>query len=126
MHAGSSGIAFETLDMVRANKLGLVVVDGSMAMEGNGPTEGDLVKMNVIIAGTNPLATDIVAAAAMGFDMHDIPTFTYANKIGMQPTSLDKIKIKGESLEAVSRKFARPRVYLWSQVRHHWATQEIP
>jgi len=124
--AGSPGIAFETLDMMRANKLGLVVVDGSMAMEGNGPTEGDLVRMNVIIAGTNPLATDMVAAAAMGFDTRTIPTFTCANEIGMQPSSLDQIEIKGESLDAVKRNFARPQVYPWPEVRHHWATQEIP
>ena len=124
--AGSPGIAFETLDMMRANKLGLVVVDGSMAMEGNGPTEGDLVRMNVIIAGTNPLATDMVAAAAMGFDTRTIPTFTCANEIGMQPSSLDQIEIKGESLDAVKRNFARPQVYPWPEVRHHWATQELP
>jgi uncharacterized protein (DUF362 family) len=124
--AGSPGIAFEILDMVRANKLGLVVVDGSMAMEGNGPTEGDLVKMNVIIAGTNPLATDMVAAAAMGFNTRDIPTFTCANEIGMQPSSLDQIEIKGESLDAVKRNFAEPRVYSWHEARSTWATQEIP
>ena len=41
--AGSPGVAFEILDMVRANKLGLVVIDGSTAMEGNGPSDGVLV-----------------------------------------------------------------------------------
>jgi 3-oxoacyl-[acyl-carrier protein] reductase len=30
---------------------------------GNGPTAGSLVKMNLIIAGTSPLATDMVGAA---------------------------------------------------------------
>jgi uncharacterized protein (DUF362 family) len=58
----SPGVAFEILDMVRANKLGLVVIDGSTAMEGNGPSDGVLVPMDLIIAGTNPLATDMVAA----------------------------------------------------------------
>jgi len=95
-------------------------------MEGDGPTGGDLVKMNVIIAGTNPLATDMVAAATMGFDTRDIPTFTCANKIGMQPSSLDQIEVKGESLDAVKRNFATPQVYPWREVRYHWATQEIP
>ncbi len=72
--AESPGIAFETIDMVRANKLGLTVIDGSMAMEGNGPTEGRLVPMNLIIAGTNPLATDMVAADIMGFGVQEVPT----------------------------------------------------
>ncbi len=35
------------------------MVGGSMAMEGNGPSMGTAFKMNVIVAGVNPLATDI-------------------------------------------------------------------
>ena len=45
-NAGSPGVAFETLDMVRANKLVRVVVDGSTAMEGNGPGNGEIVPMD--------------------------------------------------------------------------------
>jgi hypothetical protein len=58
-----SGTAAAIVDMLRANKLGLVVVDGSMAMEGNGPTEGTLLKMDLIVAGANPVATDMVASS---------------------------------------------------------------
>ncbi len=78
-----TGTAAAIVDMVRANKLGLVVVDGSMAMEGNGPSMGPLVKMDVIVAGTNPLATDMVAASLMGFEPREVPTFAWANKAGM-------------------------------------------
>ncbi len=56
----------------------MVVIDGSTGMEGNGPTVGDLVKTNLIIAGTNPLATDMVAAHIMGFDKTEVPTFEVA------------------------------------------------
>ena len=121
----SPGVAFETLDMVRANKLDLTVIDGSMAMEGDGPTEGSLVKMDVIIAGTNPLATDIVASAVMGFNPSEIPTFTYANKAGLYPTSLDEIEIRGEKLEKVKRNFKRPNIYTWENVRDVWGANEI-
>jgi len=48
--AGSTGVAYEILDMVKANKLGLTVIDGSMAMEGEGPSNGRLVKIDLIIA----------------------------------------------------------------------------
>jgi len=50
-----SATAAPIVDMVRANKLGLVVIDGSSAMEGNGPTDGTQVPMETIIAGTNPI-----------------------------------------------------------------------
>ena len=48
------GTAAAIVDMVRANKVGLVVIDGSMAMEGNGPWDGPSVPMETIVAGTNP------------------------------------------------------------------------
>ncbi len=123
--AGSPGIAFEILDMVRANKLGLVVIDGSTAMEGNGPSSGDLVNMNVIIAGVNPLATDMVAANVMGFEPGEVPLFTWANKIGMQPAGLDQIEIRGAGIAAVQRRFARPTIYAWNDIRSAWGVKEL-
>jgi uncharacterized protein (DUF362 family) len=124
--AGSQGVAFEILDMVRANKLGLVVIDGSAAMEGNGPSDGVLVPMNVIIAGTNPLATDMVAANVMGFEPNEIPTFVWAHKTGMQPQSLEEIEIRGEKVSSVRRNFARPQLTYWNAIRSIWGEGEMP
>jgi uncharacterized protein (DUF362 family) len=124
--AGSPGIAFEILDMVRANKLGLVVIDGSTAMEGEGPSDGILVPMNVIIAGANPLATDMVAASVMGFEPHEVPTFVQANRVGMRPTRLDEIEIRGAEIASVKRQFARPTLYTWNDIRAVWGAQEMP
>jgi uncharacterized protein (DUF362 family) len=122
---GSPGVAWEILDMVRANKVGLVVVDGSRAMEGNGPTDGTLVDMDLIVAGTNPLATDMVAASAMGCGIDEVPTFTCAHSIGMTPTSLDQIEIRGARLDDVRVTFAAPRMGTWNQIRHFWAVKEM-
>lgn len=112
--AGSPGIAYETIDMVRANKLGLVVIDGSAAMEGDGPCNGTFLQMNLIIAGTNPLATDMVAASVMGFKPDEIPTFVCANKVGFQPQSLDEIEVRGKSVQDVQRDFQRPTLNPWT------------
>jgi uncharacterized protein (DUF362 family) len=93
-----SGTASAIIDMVRANKMGLVVIDASMAMQGQGPSVhrgGQLVKMDLIIAGTNPLATDMIAAYLMGFHPEEISTFVWARKAGMTPTSLNEIEIRG-------------------------------
>jgi len=120
-----SGTAVAIVDMVRANKLGLVVIDGSSAMEGQGPTEGSLVPMETIVAGANPLATDMVAASLMGFEPAEIPTFTWANKVGLRPERLDEIEIRGQPIEKARRTFARPRIAPWDVVRNVWATREI-
>ena len=76
-----TGTSSVTVDMVKANKLGLNVIDATIAMEGQGPSTsqgGKLVGMNLIIAGTNALATDMVAANVMGFEPHEIDTFKWA------------------------------------------------
>jgi uncharacterized protein (DUF362 family) len=109
-----SATAAPIVDMVRANKLGLVVIDGSSAMEGNGPTGGTLVPMETIIAGTNPLATDMVAASLMGFDPGEVSTFRWANKAGLRPRRLDEIETRGEPLDRVRRAFARPALVAWN------------
>ncbi len=120
-----SGVAAAVIDIVRANKLGLVVMDASTAMEGNGPENGDLIKMNLIIAGTNPLATDMVAAAVMGFLPTEIPTFQWANKAGMEPSKLAQIEIRGETVKSVRRAFKRPDTIPWSTLRPNFGAQEL-
>lgn len=120
-----SGTAAAVVDMVRANKVGLVVVDASTAMEGQGPSQGTPVKMGLIIAGTNPLATDIVSASLMGFEPEEIPTFAWANKAGMKPARLDEIEVRGEKVGQVRRKFARAQIYPWASIRDVWGVQEI-
>lgn len=123
--AGSPGVAFETIDMVRANKLGLVVVDGSVAMEGDGPSAETLVPMNVIIAGTNPLATDMVAASVMGFEMDEIPTFTLASDVGLGPSHLNEIEVRGTDIKDVRRNFVKPNIVPWNSIRDFWGNQVL-
>ena len=120
-----SGTAAPVVDMVRANKLGLVVVDASTAMEGEGPALGTPVKMGLIIAGTNPLATDMVSASLMGFERQEVPTFTWANRAGMKPARLDEIEVRGEKLDAVRRAFVRPQIRSWASIRDYWGVKEI-
>jgi uncharacterized protein (DUF362 family) len=120
-----SGAAACVVDMVRANKLGLVVIDASTAMEGQGPSLGKPVKMNLIIAGTNPVATDMVGASLMGFEPEEVPTFAWANKAGLNPTRLDEIEVRGEKIESARQKFARPQVLPWASIRNFWGVKEI-
>jgi uncharacterized protein (DUF362 family) len=117
-----SGTASAIVDMVRANKMGLVVIDASMAMQGQGPSVyqgGQLVKMDLIIAGTNPLATDMVAADLMGFQPDEISTFIWAWKAGMTPTNLREIEIRGAKLSDARQSFIRPTVYPWNMISNY-------
>lgn len=120
-----SGTAVAVVDMVRANKLGLTVVDASTAMEGQGPAGGTAVKMDLIVAGTDPLATDMVAANIMGFEPDEVPTFTWASRAGLGSLRLDDIEIRGVPVASVQRRFVRARISPWSAARKVWATKEI-
>jgi uncharacterized protein (DUF362 family) len=122
---GSPGIAFEILDMVRACPPGLTVIDASTAMEGNGPSDGELVKTNLIIAGTNPLATDLVAASIMGFDKSEVPTFTSAILSGMKPASLEEIDIRGERIGNVQTAFKKPELVPWTDINSWFGAEEV-
>ena len=97
---------------MRANKLGLVVIDGSSAMEGNGPTDGTQVPMETIIAGTNPLATDMVAASLMGFEPDEISTFTWARKAGLRPRAWMRLKLAANRSSASGARLCGP---FWSR-----------
>ncbi len=105
--------------------LGLVVVDGSTAMEGNGPTEGTLVPMGLIVAGTNPLATDMVAARTMGFTTEEIPTFRFARRTGMSPASLEDVEVRGEKIADVTKKFKKPDVFAWENTKDYGGVKEM-
>lgn len=114
-----TGTSSVTIDMVKANKLGLSVIDATTAMEGQGPFTGrggELVDMNLIIASTNALAADMVAARIMGFKPAEIDTFHWAWKAGMSPSTLNDIEIVGEKIETVQQQFKRPRVYPYTMM----------
>jgi uncharacterized protein (DUF362 family) len=122
---GSEGVAYEVIDMNRAVKTGLSVIDASSAMEGNGPFGGDLINMGLIIAGTSPLATDMAGAAIMGFETGEIPAFNLAHKIGMGPLTLDEIEIRGLTIAQTRRKFVRPVVSKWTDINKFWGVKEL-
>jgi len=123
--AGSPGVAYEIIDMNRAINTGLSVIDASVAMEGNGPSEGTLVDMGLIIAGTSPLATDMVGAALMGFDLDEIPSIVQAHKSGLAPYSMRDIELRGISIEGCKRNFKRPDIYRWTDINKLWGIKEI-
>ena len=86
-------------DLNKLFKPDLCIVDGTVAMEGKGPTLGNPKKMNCIICGKDPVAVDSVAARIMGFNPSKIPHLKYAAKHGVGTKAatimgmpLDKVK----------------------------------
>ncbi len=78
----ATATAAATVDMVRADPPGLSVIDGTTAMEGGEPSQGQTFRMDVIVAGANPPAADMVGASLVGFPPDEAPPFAWAGKAG--------------------------------------------
>jgi uncharacterized protein (DUF362 family) len=85
----------------------LVVIDGVIGMEGDGPWNGEPIQANVLVAGCDLLATDVVAAHLMGYDPECIPLFWYASEAGLGELDLSSVQLVGDDLEKLSVPFKR-------------------
>lgn len=90
-------------DLNQLYKPDLCVVDGISGMEGFGPTQGSPKSVNAILVGTNPIATDIVAARIMGFKPKQIPHLKKAMKVNKYGES--DFSLAGEDLRTVQCRF---------------------
>jgi uncharacterized protein (DUF362 family) len=111
------------VDLVAARPVDLAIVEGIKTMTGGeGPwVEGDLkpVSPGVILAGLNPVSTDAVAMAVMGFDpMADRgtppfescdSTLKLAEAAGIGTRDLQRIEVAGASIAEVMFDFAAMR-----------------
>lgn len=79
-------------------KPALNLVDGIIAMEGNGPSAGRLIPMNIVLAGTNHHAVDSICAEMVGLDPKDVDTIEAAASLKLWDLS-SKITIVGENIK---------------------------
>ena len=77
------------------------LVDGVMGMDGNGPSSGRVRPVNVIMAGTDPLAIDRMGARIAGLDESRFPLIRAARKIPACAARLGEIEVIGDPLESV-------------------------
>jgi uncharacterized protein (DUF362 family) len=88
----------------------LTVMDARVAIEGNGPTKGNPVKMDLMLTSNCALATDVIASKIMGLNIEEISYLNYiARKTSLQE---DAITVQGLQVPEVARKFERPRIDL--------------
>jgi uncharacterized protein (DUF362 family) len=74
------------------------LVDGVIAGEGKGPEGPDPVEANLIIAGTDFVAVDIVAATLMGFDYLKIPHL--ARALDPHPLPLTSVPVEDLTVDS--------------------------
>ncbi|HEY3342111.1 MAG TPA: DUF362 domain-containing protein [Anaerolineae bacterium] len=110
------------VDLNRARPINFALIDGVMTAEGGeGPWIGKMQAktVNVLIGGVNPLATDTVGAAVMGFDASAPSTqepfngadnhFALAASKGLGTNKLADIKVLGLAVKDVMTKIESSR-----------------
>jgi len=90
------------------HKLRLALIDGTYALEGQGPTLGKPLILNLCLASRDLVAVDSVATTLMGFSPHDITHIRLASLQGLGEIDINTINIVGTPLESVSRQFLKP------------------
>jgi uncharacterized protein (DUF362 family) len=101
----AKGISNVVVDINTVLKPALTVIDGFVGMEGRGPSDGTPVKMDLIIAGTDVVATDATASRVMGIDPKGIKHIRRAHEKGLG--NIDDIEVIGEKIENVTRPFKK-------------------
>ena len=101
------------IDIFRVRKPDLTVIDGLLAMEGNGAGEYGLPHpMNMFIASTDVVAADSVAVACMGIeDIFSVAFNRLADYEGIGNGKLENIEVVGAQIDDVKENFLLPDSY---------------
>jgi uncharacterized protein (DUF362 family) len=87
----------------------LTIMDARVGIEGNGPTKGKPVKMDLMLTSNDALSIDIVAAQVMGLNWKD----TYLNYIAQKTSFQEKnLNVQGLQVTDVMHRFEPPRIDL--------------
>jgi uncharacterized protein (DUF362 family)/ferredoxin len=111
LKAGTSREQFARLllEIYLLKKPVLNIVDAVVAMEGNGPGSGDPVNVGALIAGSNPVAVDVIAARLAGIPEYLLHIELEALRMGLDGANLSNITICGSDLEGFTiRSFRLP------------------
>lgn len=101
------GLAQSIVDLNQIARPDLTIIDGTVAMEGSGPTSGDPVNLGLLVASKDVVAADTVACEIMGFSLAEVDYIRMAGEAGLGCADLGEIDVLGESLEDVRRPFSR-------------------
>ncbi len=93
-------------DMTSVLRPHLSIIDGTIGMEGLGPSAGTPKPLGVVVAGVDALAADSIACEIMGISAGDIPYLKMAAARGYGVIDLDKINVSPPNWKDVRDPFA--------------------
>ncbi len=102
------------LDVAVAVRPALSIMDGILAMEGNGPSTGGTPRrLGLLLVGSDPVALDAVMCRVVGADPDRLPLFKAARRRGLWPIDLSLFGVPPEEAEVSDFRF--PDSKKWAQ-----------
>ena len=99
------------LELYQLRKPDLNIVDAVLAMEGNGPGSGDPCQVGLLLAGSNAVAVDLIAAEIAGLPRKLLYLENAARKLALPGSCREEIETCGLPLEqALCRPFKLPHL----------------
>ena len=95
LHLRSINQSIVDLNMIRP--IDFAVIDGVWGMDGEGPTSGNPVATNVVLAGLNPMAVDRVGLNVMEFAQNSVTYLGYAAQAGLGPPNTNNVILLGDT-----------------------------
>ncbi len=89
------------LDVNRVVRPALAIMDAVMAMEGPGPTSGQLRRVGVLLASPDLAAADTLACHLIGLDPMRVPLLAAAREQGFGETRLERIRVIGDNWQSL-------------------------
>ncbi|NCC56859.1 MAG: DUF362 domain-containing protein, partial [Synergistales bacterium] len=101
--ARGRALDYGLLDFTKVCYPDYAVVDGTVCMEGFGPSGGTPVNLDVVLAGNEPAAADLVALKLMGIPLEDVGHLLLISEA--RGVSYDTIETDPADCSQYSRKF---------------------
>ena len=95
-------------DMSSVLRPHLSIIDGTIGMEGLGPSAGTAKRLGVVLVSVDAFAADSVACGIMGISARDVPHLRLGAEKGHGVIDLDSIDISPDNWEQVRNPFAPP------------------
>jgi len=111
MHQGYPVINLNLFKLAQVVRPHLSIIDGTVGMEGNGPIQGTSVDLGAVIASTDFLAADALAAHLMGFPIDGIGYLHYCALEGMGEADVSELEIRGDTVEECVLPFKPHQTY---------------
>ena len=92
-HVDDKPLNIAIADMASVLRPHLSIIDGTTGMEGLGPSAGQAKKLDLVVAGIDPLAVDAVACSLMGLNAEDVPHLRICAERGYGVIDISRIQV---------------------------------